>query len=580
MTLKEAYEKRRQEVLSLQRQVNKLQKQLDQAAAGIYTPDEKIAFLKKINHLSQELKRAEKDRDRYHDLWDRERNKNMYHDFARMDLEEENTALKEENADLRSELETLKERVAFLEENGGPESAAKIQALSDEVCRLTAIINNDGTNSGTPTSKTPINKDKVIPNSREKSGRKKGGQPGHVQHTLAPVPEEDLTDIEDHGMGVCPHCGSDEIEETGYDEKDELDYEVIVKKKRHRFYRYFCKKCGKTFRSPVPLRLKEKCQYGSSLQAMILSLLDLGFVSVNRVKKLLNGFFSGQLNPCEAFIIGMQKKAARKLDAFAAEVKRMLTAEFLLYWDDTVIFINKSRSCMRFYGTERLAWFTAHEGKGRDGLDEDGLLALLGVRTHVMHDHNTVNYNADFVFINIECNQHLQRDLQKLAEISGHEWAAQLKALISSTIHDRKQKQKGGGNAFSDEYVEAFNARIDELLALGDKEYENDHSRYYEEDERRLLNRLRKYRENYFMWVTDFRLPTTNNLSERSLRFTKIHEKVSGQFESVEYARYFALIRTYLETCARNGINEYTALLRLTDDNPFSLSEVLSCSGS
>ena len=118
------------------------------------------------------------------------------------------------------------------------------------------------------------------------------------------------------------------------------------------------------------------------------------------------------------------------------------------------------------------------------------------------------------------------------------------------------------------------------VVEMGDMEYESDHSRYYEEDERRLLNRLRKYRENYFMWVTDFRLPTTNNLSERSLRFTKIHEKVSGQFESVEYAKYFALIRTYLETCARNGINEYTALLRLTEDNPFSLSEVLSYSGS
>ena len=197
-----------------------------------------------------------------------------------------------------------------------------------------------------------------------------------------------------------------------------------------------------------------------------------------------------------------------------------------------------------------------------------------------MHDHYTVNYNEDFIFINIECNQHLQRDLQKLAEISNHEWAALLKALISSTIHDRKQKQKAGETAFSDEYVNAFNARIDELLEMGDREYENDHSRYYEELERRLLNRLKKYRENYFMWVIDFRLPTTNNLSERSLRFTKVHEKVSGQFESVEYARYFALIRTYLETCARNSINEYTALLRLTEENPFSLPEVLSNSGS
>jgi hypothetical protein len=235
---------------------------------------------------------------------------------------------------------------------------------------------------------------------------------------------------------------------------------------------------------------------------------------------------------------------------------------------------------MRFYGTEKLALFTAHTAKGREGLDEDGLLALLSSMTFVMHDHNTVNYNADFIFINIECNQHLQRDLQKLVDISGHEWAALLKQLISSTIHDRKQRQKQGETSFTDEYVKTFNTRLDELVAQGEREYEADHNRYYGTDERRLLGRLRKYRDNYFMWVRDFRLPTTNNLSERSLRFTKIHEKVSGQFESVEYARYFAKIRTYLETCARNGINEFEALLRLTQDNPFSLSEVLSCSGS
>lgn len=579
MTLKEAYELRRKEVLDLQRQVQKLQKERDQASAGTYVPAEKTEFLKQISSLTYKLKRSEKDRDRYHDLWDRERNRNMYYDFGKMDLEEENQTLREENANLKKENADLKEKVAFLEHNGGPEAAAKIQALSDEVARLTAIINTDGTNSGTSTSKTPINKNKVIPNSRVKSGKAKGGQPGHTRHTLSSVPDDEVTDTQIHDLDSCPECGG-RLEEIGCDNKDELDYEVKVTKKRHKFPKYRCLDCGKEFRAPVPNRLKEECQYGSSLQAMILSLLDLGFVSVNRTKKLLHGFFSGKLDPCEAFIIGMQKKAARKLEAFSADVKRRLVMEIILYWDDTVIFINKARSCMRFYGTEFLALFTAHESKGREGIDEDGLLALLSSHTYVMHDHVTMNYNADFIFINIECNQHLQRDLQKLADISGHEWPALLKALISSTIHDRKQKQKQGETSFSNEYIQKFNARIDELLEKGDQEYEKDHSRYYEEDERRLLNRLRKYRENYFMWVTDFRLPTTNNLSERSLRFTKIHERVSGQFESLKYARYFAMIRTYLETCARNGINEYTALLRLTQDDPFSLSEVLAYSGS
>ena len=607
MTLTEAYEKRRLEVLDLQKQVKTLQKQLEQASSGLFVPSEKAALLKQINHLTQQVKTAEHDRDHYRDLCNTARNRTMFHDFKKLDLEEENEALANENsllkkemAYLRDEIDTLNhdrehlrlenislkrkrdqlmEELSSLKKYGAEESAAKIAALSDEVARLTAIINDDGTHSGIPSSKTPVGKNKLIPNSREKTGLKKGGQPGHTQHTLASVPDDEVTDTEDHPLGSCPYCGG-ELEEIGCDHKDELDYEVKVIKRRHRYPWYRCKNCGKESRARVENRLKEKCQYGNTLQAMTLALLDLGFVSVNRIKKLIRGFSSGELDPSEAYIIGLQKKAARKLDLFAADVKRALAAEIVLYWDDTVVFINKMRSCMRFYGTEKLALFTAHAGKGRDGLDDDGLLAMLSSMTFVMHDHNTVNYNADFIFANIECNQHLQRDLQKLAEISKHKWASELKDLISNTIHNRKQWQKEGKTAFTDAYINAFENRINELLAQGIREHEADQSRYYEDDERRLLNRLRKYRSNYFMWVKDFRLPATNNLSERSLRFTKVHEKVSGQFESVEYAKYFAKIRTYLETCARNGINEFTALLRLTEDNPFSFSEVLSYSGS
>ena len=86
---------------------------------------------------------------------------------------------------------------------------------------------------------------------------------------------------------------------------------------------------------------------------------------------------------------------------------------------------------------------------------------------------------------------------------------------------------------------------------------------------------MEAYSDNYFEWVKNFDIPTTNNLSERSLRFVKTKDKVSGQFQSVEYASYFADIRTYLETCARNGINEFQALLRLTNGNPYTLNELL-----
>jgi hypothetical protein len=230
---------------------------------------------------------------------------------------------------------------------------------------------------------------------------------------------------------------------------------------------------------------------------------------------------------------------------------------------------------MRFYGNEKLALYKAHEAKGRAGIDEDSILAALSPDTIVMHDHNTINYNDDFQFQNIECNEHLSRDLQSLSDDSRHSWCKGLKEMIQKAEHDRKLLMEKGYTSFDDEYIQEFNRRLDELLEKAEEEYQTSSNRYFETDERRLIARLKKYRENYFMWLSDFTLPTTNNLSERSLRFAKTKQKVSGQFVSQEYSEYFADIRTYIETCYRNGINWFKALSHLTAGNPYTLAEVL-----
>ena len=143
-------------------------------------------------------------------------------------------------------------------------------------------------------------------------------------------------------------------------------------------------------------------------------------------------------------------------------------------------------------------------------------------------------------------------------------------------IHKRNIIIEQGIISFSTDEIDKITNKVRSILEDGYKEYIGDLGHYYESDERALLNRIEEFEENYFEWIKDFDIPTTNNLSERSLRFAKTKDKISGQFESVEYARYFADIRTYLGTCASNGINEFTALLRLTQGNPYTLSEVIS----
>ena len=63
------------------------------------------------------------------------------------------------------------------------------------------------------------------------------------------------------------------------------------------------------------------------------------------------------------------------------EMRVAIIHQPLLHWDDTVIMVDTKRSCLRFYGTEKLAMYTAHEQKNKKGLDEDNILNVLSKET-------------------------------------------------------------------------------------------------------------------------------------------------------------------------------------------------------
>ena len=165
-------------------------------------------------------------------------------------LQYENNILMSENRVLTAlikEVERLKEQLA--------EKEKLKEELDKEVQRLNGLLNIDSTNSGIPTSKTPIGKKKKVPNSRQKTTRHVGGQYGHKKNKLEAFEEQEVTEIEEHVPTVCEKCGG-EVERTSKStDKDELDYEFVVIKRRHRFVTCTCKKCGKQTRLPIPNHL-------------------------------------------------------------------------------------------------------------------------------------------------------------------------------------------------------------------------------------------------------------------------------------------------------------------------------------
>lgn len=100
------------------------------------------------------------------------------------------------------------------------------------------------------------------------------------------------------------------------------------------------------------------------------------------------------------------------------------------------------------------------------------------------------------------------------------------------------------------------------------------YNKYYGKDERTLLLMILEYKNNYLSWVVNFELPFSSNLSERGLRGAKNKMKISGQFQSEETAGHYAVIKSYVETCYRNGINGTEALVRLCEGNTNTVAEI------
>ena len=90
------------------------------------------------------------------------------------------------------------EKTIAKQENTISELKDENQKLQREIERLKSLSNTDGTNSGIPTSQTPIGKKKHIPNSRVKTGEKIGRKIGHKKDKLEKIEDEKINETVEH----------------------------------------------------------------------------------------------------------------------------------------------------------------------------------------------------------------------------------------------------------------------------------------------------------------------------------------------------------------------------------------------
>jgi transposase len=157
------------------------------------------------------------------------------------------------------------------------------------------------------------------------------------------------------------------------------------------------------------------------------------------------------------------------------------------------------------------------------------------------------------------CNAHYLRELLFVFESTGQAWARDMMHLLSEIKHAVEASARGMLECAT---AAAYRHRYRRLIAQGKRvnpEMRDDPKR---KDKRggikqshacNLLRRLERYEEDVLRFMTHPLVPFENNLAECDIRMMKVKQKVSGCFRTLDRAKAFCAIRSYLATLRKQS---------------------------
>lgn len=448
---------------------------------------------------------------------------------------------KKEVNSLKSEIKTLRE------EN---------KKLNNEVDRLKSQNNKDSDNSSSPPS-SDIKPNRKIPNNRKSTNNKVGGQTGHKGYYLSKkeVVEKIRNNVFEHKI-IDIGKKSDK-----YISKYILDIKVNVIAKEYRFYQ------DENGKYNIPKEFKVDVQYGPEIKTLCSTLNTEGIVAINKLTDFVSSISHGKLKISNGSIVNFIKELAVKSKSIMKNFEEEILNALLIHTDATTTRCDNKNMCVRNYSTDKYTLLKATNGKSKKYIDESGILPkYVGA---LSHDHETLMYN--YGKKHAECNVHILRYLTGNYDNTSNNWCKDLSSFLCSLNEYKKELLSKNITSISMQNLEKYSLRYDEIIKKGFEENKKITSKYYAKEERKLLNRLKKYKENHLIFIYDFSMPFDNNLSERELRHVKCKQKISGFFKSKEGLQNYLDIKSLIITCKKQCLDYYTIISNIYQNIPVEL---------
>ncbi len=429
------------------------------------------------------------------------------------------------------------------------------EQLAQENAELRARLGQNPCNSSKPPSTERFNKTKSL---REKTGRKPGGQAGHKGRTLRIEEKPDRVAL--HKLCACSHCGSSLSgnTESTYKSRQVIDVEIRRVVTEHRVLSEKCSTCGKESTASFPQGVDHYLQYGPVFQAIMVCLNQGNYLPFDRLAKLSHDVF--QIPVSAGSLVRMVHECAKKLAVPVNQIKEQLIKSSVLHCDETGVRVKGKNNWLHTAGNELFTFLETNAKRGYSAMEEIGILPEF--HGTAVHD----GWKTYYLFADCGhglCNAHILRELNGIIENDKQEWAEKAKRLLLEI----KQAVEVAGGELDPETAAIFELRYDQMLVLAEEENPLDmkpspktRGRKKQSKARNLMDRMKCHKGDILKFMYKKEVPFDNNLAERDIRMSKLHQKISGGFRSDEGNKAFDTNRSYISSAQKQGKSVFQSI--------------------
>lgn len=444
-----------------------------------------------------------------------------------------------------------------------------IKEKEAEVAKLKEQLNKDSSNSSKPSSTNFYTKPKPKPstlNSRNRKGSTKksnGGQKGHLGKTMELKSEPDaITRCIPTSCEGCPLFGK--CNPTTVDSRNVVDVVIQSFQTQYNREQYNCPMQGGALISgEYPSGVNSYMQYGNTLKSLVVTLSSFGMMSMSRIAETVNALtgFTMSDSSVNNMILSCSNECKKQIPLLR---KQIINSE-VVGFDETGIRVCGKVHWMHTASTQDKTLLVSNAKRGKAGIDACGVLPhFKGVAVHdCWGSYYDESYSSA---IHAVCGAHIDRELQGVIDNHNQLWAKQMKKLSLDMYIQKEKLLANGITMVPPDMLQNYAQRYDIIIEKGisrnpiAKVKKKGRGRPKKGKVRSLIDRLQKLKDDVLRFFTDFRVPFSNNIAERSYRLSKKKMQIAGTFRASDGGERFATIFSIIDTCRKNGIGPIQAM--------------------